>query len=303
MDVLPNFFIVGAAKAGTTSLVAYMQQHPEIYFSPVKEPKYFSLDDNRFPHRGPGADLADARVIRDSKAYLGLFAGADTYRARGEASVDYLYFPGVPEKIFRAVPEARIIIVLRDPVERAYSAYMHYVRDGWETLSFEDALVQEEVRRRDNWEFFWHYRAVGLYADQVERYLRVFPRDQVHVVLFEDLVGDTPGAVKGLFSFLGVDDSVVPDVTEQLNRSGQPKSRLLHNLVYARNPVRSLVGRVVPASVKRSIGRMVSNINLKKRPLSETTRRVLRDQYRSDIIRLEAVIQRDLSRWYTESAQ
>lgn len=303
MDVLPNFFIVGAAKAGTTSLVAYMQQHPEIYFSPVKEPKYFSLDDNQFPHRGPGADIADSKVIRDAAAYLGLFSGAGAYRARGEASVDYLYSPGVPERIYRAIPEARIIIVLRDPVERAYSAYMHYVRDGWETLSFEDALAQEEARKLDNWEFFWHYRAVGLYADQVERYLRVFPRDQVHVVLFEDLVSDTPGTVKDLFSFLGVDASFVPNVSEQLNRSGQPKSRLLHNLMFAQNPVRRFVGRVVSASVKRSIGRMVANINLKKRPLSETTRRALRDEYRPDITRLEAVIQRDLSRWYTEPAQ
>lgn len=146
---VPNFFIVGAAKSGTTSLYHYLKQHPEIYMSPVKEPKYFLASINKFPHNGPGDIEVDKKIIRTWDEYLKLFSNASVEKCIGEASCGYLYYCElVAPSIKRISPEAKIIIVLRNPVERAFSAYCYLFREGRETLSFEEALKIEEERKK-----------------------------------------------------------------------------------------------------------------------------------------------------------
>ena len=130
--IWPNFFIVGVAKAGTTSLSEWLKQHPQIYIPALKEPRYFA------------SDLVDPivrNVVRTKEDYLALFVKARNHKARGEASTSYFtHWQQVPERIKRTIPDARIIILLRDPVERAYSSYLMLVRQGYETLPFSEAV-------------------------------------------------------------------------------------------------------------------------------------------------------------------
>ena len=250
----PNFFIVGAAKCGTTSLANYLSQHPDIYIPALKEPKFFSVADNRFPHNGPGDSVSDAKVIKVQSDYESLFLPGKNYTAKGEASVDYLYFEGVPERIKRYNPHAKIIIMLRNPAKRAFSNYIHMVRDERETFSFEDALENEEKRKAMNWEFFWLYKELGLYSSQVERYVRCFGPDQVHIVLFEELNKDSIKVVQDLYMALGVDGGFKPDVSAKFNISGIPEKKWLHSLLNRPNLLKNLVRPLLPVTFRKNLG-------------------------------------------------
>jgi len=161
-DIWPNFFIVGAPKAGTTSLYNYLRRAPGVYMSPRKEPRYFTTINP--------VGVTAMRPVRDRAEYLRLFQGAKDEVAIGEASVTYLRDPETPKRIKEVVPGSRIIMLLRDPVERAFSDYLMHVREGWQTLSF------QEVMRTDL------YLGKGFYAQQVKRYLDIFGPQRVKII-------------------------------------------------------------------------------------------------------------------------
>jgi len=293
---LPNFFIVGAAKAGTTSLVKYLAQHPDIFMPELKEPKYFSHQDNIFPHNGPGDGAVDHKVIKDFDRYLELFEPGAKSPARGEASVDYLFFDNVPRRIQKCVPEAVIFIILRNPIDRAFSAYMHMVRDGRENLSFEEAMGAEAVRRKSNYEFFWRYTELGLYSAQIERYLEVF-HSQVFVLLYDHLVADPLGFSKVVFGLLGVDPHFTPDTSARHNISGRPKMRVLHTLLNRQNAMKSSIKPFLPDAIRHYMQRKVRRMNLKKEAMRLETRERLKALYKEDIDRLEQMLGTNLGHW------
>jgi hypothetical protein len=265
--VLPNFLIVGAAKAGTTSLYHWLRQHPQVFMPSVKEPKFFNAQVMKLPLRGPGDDVVVGAMVRSLPDYERLFDGADGVPAVGEASVDYLYYAAQVVPLIRAtLGEPRIVIVLRDPVERAYSAFRHLRRDARETLSFEAGLDEEAHRRLMNWEFIWAYKACGLYHDQVRCFLGNFPR--VHVALFDDMRARPLDFMRELHAFLGVDAAFTPDVSEASNESAVPVAKWLPRFFRKNNT-----------------------------PMLPETRARLRDFFRDDISKLAALTGRDLSAW------
>jgi hypothetical protein len=294
---LPNFFIVGAAKAGTTSLANYLAQHPDIYIPEVKEPKYFSYSDNIFPHNGPGDAAADSKVVGDFDHYCGLFEpGAETL-ARGEASVDYLVFENVPRRIFDSVPDATIFIILRNPVDRAFSAYMHMVRDGRETLSFEEAINAERDRRHTNWEFFWRYTEIGFYSEQLKRYLQVFGKDHVFVFFYDDFASDPINFCKTFFAILNVDTSFRPDVSEKHNVSGRPQVKVMHTFLNRKNVLKSFLKPFFSRNTRKYVQNKMTGFNLRKEAMKEETRKMLLSLYSDDILELEAILGRGLGHW------
>lgn len=298
-QVMANFFIVGAAKAGTTSLSKYLNQHPDIFMSPIKEPKYFSVPDNRYPHTGPGAAHADSRVIKNKGDYDLLFNGAENYRVRGEASVDYLYYPGVAKRIKQYNPDAKIVIILRNPVERAYSAYMHYIRDGHESLSFEDALAAEVDRKLENREFFWLYKELGYYYEQVKRYLNCFDETQIHIELFDDFQVDSLEVTKNIYNFLNVSTRFIPDIEERLNVSGLPSNQWLHFILNKPNSLKMIIKPLLPHALRRAILKSVNSKNITKQTIDPKTAIQLREIYRDDILKLQALIGRNLEAWHS----
>ena len=288
---MPNFFIVGAQKAGTTSLYHYLDQHPQVFMSPRKEPHFFEGMHQEF--RRPGRRNAP---VSDPAEYQALFEGASGERAIGEASASYLYSPRAPGLINGSVPDARIIAVLRHPADRAYSNYLHCVQVGREPLgSFAEALQAEQSRMRDKWGPLWYYKHKGFYHAQVKRYFDTFGRGHVGVWLYEDLRNDPLGTLREVFRFLDIDERFVPDASMEYNPSGVPRVGRLYKGVRtltARNP--ALVERVLPARVRGYVKR---RILVKPPPFPPEVRRQLTYSYKEDILRLQDLIGRDLSIW------
>jgi hypothetical protein len=296
---MPNFFVVGAQKAGTTSLYHYLNQHPEVYMSPRKEPFFFDHELNAHGEvvqqkfGGPGDQQAPKYAnIRD---YEALFAGAKGEKAIGEASPLYIYAPGTAGRIKRYVPEAKLVALLRNPADRAYSAFLHARRIGKEPFrDFGEALRQEEGRIRDNWHYLFHYRNRGLYYAQLERYYEFFEREVIGIWLYEDLRDDPAGVVQSVFRFLGVDDEFVPDTSSRHNPARVPKNEA------ARVAVKAMmlpgVGRIFP-SASRARRLVEGRIFTKPPSVDPETRRKLIEGYRADIGLLQEAIGRDLSGW------
>ena len=303
---MPNFLIVGAQKAGTTALYQYLKQHPEVFMSPVKEPHFFAFENRDLDFRGPrDRETLGRMVVRDEGAYRGLFADAVGARARGEASAMYLYMPDAVGGIGRHVPDAKLVAVLRNPADRAYSSFLHMMRDGREPIpEFGRALEAEEERIRGNWSPIWHYRRMGFYHDQISRYREAFGSEGLRVYLYEDLEGNPEGVLRDIHGFIGVDPSFVPDVSSRYNVSGVPKSKKLHavhRFLLRPNPVKAALKPFLPKRMRR---RMVEgslnalrNRNLVKPPFPEEVRHGLIEGYREDISKLEALLGRDLSGW------
>jgi hypothetical protein len=299
---LPNFFVIGAAKSGTTSLYSYLRQHPEVYMSSIKEPHFFALEGEQPDFRGPGDREMLSQAVTGIEEYRSLFAGVGDEKAVGEASPGYLYSPEAAGRIRRRVPEARLIAILRRPAERAYSAYLHLVRDGRERLGFSEALEEEEARVRDGWSPIWEYRRMGFYHGQLERYYDLFGPQQIRVYLYEELSEDPAGLVQDIFRFLGVDGAFVPDVSLRRNVSSTTrKSNALVSVVTKPNPLKTVARAVLPAKLRKRISAGLLNRNLEKAPpMPEEVRKELVEVYREDVKKLGGLVGRDLSGWLKE---
>ena len=307
---MPNFLIIGAAKSGTTAVWHYLKQHPEIYMSSTKHTRFFAfnVEDPSFQGpaptmRGPaGKNRSVPYAITDIEAYHALFDGATNEIAIGEASHSYLYQPQAAQRIRNYASEMKLIAILRNPAERAFSHYRQLVRDGREPIpDFAQALAEEEARIRDGWWPDFHYIQIGLYYGQLKRYFELFERDQLKIYLYEDLNSDPSGLSQDIFRFLGVDDSFIPQAAARYNASGTPKSRFLHSVLQKLRRTMPIAERFLPEEQYRRllrVGSSLHNQNLTKARLSpEVCRRTIDEYFREDILKLEALIQRDLSAW------
>jgi len=298
--MLPNFLIVGAAKCGTTSLYYYLKQHPEIYMSPVKEPNFISFQFEKFPYEGHGDSKLYQRAVKTYRDYCNLFSASRGKKAIGEASVINLYYY---EKTIPFIKELigtpKIIIMLRDPVERAFSAYLHFVRDSTENLTFEQALVQEEERKKDHWSPYWFYGEMGFYYDRVKAYTENF--DKVAVFLYDDLKDDPIGLMRAAYQFLEVDTSFNPNMRTKYNASGSPRIKMLNDLFTTPNVLKKILRPVGTCLLgqDRYVGLRdtVQAKNLRKLFIKKQTREYLTNVYREDVLKLQGFISRDLSRW------
>ena len=210
---LPDFFLIGAPKAGTTALHAALAQHPQLYLSPVKEPKFYLCDGRPPPRsgqRGPGDAHSAREWVWRRSTYEALFEAAPAGVLRGESTPFYLYDRAAQERIKADVPNAKLVVVIRDPVDRAYSNWMHLRSDGLEPIAdFEAAWAAEDERVAGGWAPFWHYRRLGLYGAQL-RYLAVhFDSSQIHVLRYRDLVESPGEALDAVCSFLGVSTGLI----------------------------------------------------------------------------------------------
>ncbi len=299
-DCLPNFIIVGAAKSGTTSLYQYLKQHPDVYLPVIKECKFFS--DMKTNYKGPGDEVdLNNQIIKEFTAYRSLFSGVDNEIAVGDVSPDYLYYYVQSIRNINRVlgKNVKIIIILRNPVERAYSKYLHNVRECFETLSFEDALNEENERKRKNWGWGWYYVSTGFYSQQVKAYIDNF--NQVKVFLYEDLENNPLDLMKNICEFLETDSSFKLDMSVKFNVSGVPKNKLLNNILVKPNifkTVTKFLSKSFLANERMGkIKEFLRSQNLEKPEIKSETRKYLYSIYREDILKLQNMINRDLSHW------
>ena len=296
---LPNFIVFGAPRSGTTALYHYLNQHPEIYLSPVKEPEFFAFEGMNLNFQGPGDGERINKVsTTDLKSYHALFDGVTSEKAIGEMSQIYLYYARAAERIRYYIPEVKLVAILRHPADRAYSNFLLKVRQGYEPVkSFAQALKQEDLRVRANWSPFWYYLRRGFYYAQLRPYFDAFDREQIKVYLYEDYCADVLSMMQDLFGFLGVDDGFVPDTSTRHNASMIPRSRVLDDLIGKPFLIRKVVRRAVPAGLRAWTHHSLRKRNLVRPQIPPPLRQRLTEQYREDILKLQLLIQRDLTAW------
>jgi hypothetical protein len=297
---LPNFLIVGAAKCGTSSLHKYLEQHPDIFMSKVKEPRFLSSQVNPFPLNGPGDHKVEAWYVKKYDEYVKLFEGAESFPVVGESSADTLYFhKGTIPVIKQYLGDPKIVIMLRNPVKRAFSAYQHLVRDLREDLSFEDGLKEEPNRIRNNWELIYHYTAVSLYHDSVKAFMDNF--SSVKVILTEDQEKRPQQVLRDIFRFLDVDPNCDVNTDIRYNMSGKPKSQWLHQFFFEGNMARRIAQPIVrtlfSAETRIKIAQKIQEKNLTRLTINPDTKRKLHEFFEADIRKTEALLGRDLSAW------
>jgi hypothetical protein len=278
----PNLFIVGAPRCGTTSLHGYLQQHPEVFMSPVKEPHYWC------------SDLFPADALASHEEYLALFSGADERHARvGEASPSYLFSKVAPGRIRDFAPDARIVVMLREPVDMVYSLHQRRVLVGNEDLfDFEAALAAEAARRRGELPArggLYLYREVGAYAEQVRRYFDTFGRERVHVILYEDFRKDVAATFRDTLRFLGLREDAPVDLSAR-NESRRIRSPAVHRFAT----------RLRRSRLTANLAARLVDLNTKPARLADLrpeVRQQLTAHFAPDVERLGELLGRDLSHW------
>lgn len=293
---LPNFLVVGAIKSGTTSLYHYLLQHPAVFLSPdVKESRFLvGLTAEKNP------EIVDAiNHVKSFDEYQHLFALAAPQQIIGEVDPWYLYLYGqtIPRIKSFLDPSVRIIMCLRNPIDRSYSHYYQVIKQGWKTRSFSETVEAVLAGAATTW-YERSFIEAGLYYKQVKAYMDAFPSGQVLIFLFEELQSDGNGVFQRLCQFIGVDDNFCPDISERANIGGIPKNRTLHNLLKKRWMATALLKPFIPADRRKAMRQRLIAQNLHPYPpMSDFERLLLVDYYREDISKLQSLINKDLSNW------
>ncbi|MBW8049686.1 MAG: sulfotransferase domain-containing protein [Cytophagales bacterium] len=289
--MLPNFFIVGAPKAATTFLYHHLNQHPEIYMSREKEPNYFSFEEiseqNLFHYY-------NKKGFKTLEEYEILFNNVKNEKAIGEASVSYLFYPKVPQKIHQLVSNAKIIIILRDPIDRGFSHYLMDYRLGLVHLTFEE-IVFQRVRHEKLPIYHQQYIELGFYYEQVKRYLDTFGLENVKVFFQEDLKKDTEKVLTSLFTFLGVNPNFRSNFEEKQNVFEIPKNDIIqyfYNIRKLRKALKSIMPKFLISQAK-----VLLFHKGKKAQLNNATKTYLKFFYREDINKLAKLLNRNLKNW------
>ena len=249
--MLPNFLIIGAARAGTTTIYNHLRDHPDVYLPAQKRPEpHFFLKQSEYAR---GITYYEQRF----------FSASRNERAVGEASTSYVFGERVPGRIRQALPDVRLICVLRNPVERAFSGYWHTVKNGLETLSFEEAVAQETARKVElagtamGEVAPFAYVERGLYHQQLSRWFAEFPRSRMKIVIFDDFVDDPNKGLREIAAFIGVDPDNLPERPVEMENKSVPE-----------------LAQMLPETRERLI-----------------------DAFRPDLVNLGRMLERDFSAW------
>lgn len=298
---LPNFLVIGAYKCGTTSLGWYLQQHPDVFVPDYPEPRFFAFDAHGDPDGERAHNPMFHGAVKTLERYESLFSGVADERAVGEVSPEYLKNPAAAGRIAARIPDAKLIAILRDPVERAYSDYLMYRRDGREPeADFMTALRLQESRRHRSLPT-GQYLITGNYGDQLARYRDHFGSDQIKVVLHEDLAADRNSVMAEIFAFLDVDPVIELGSQPRLNPSGAFSSTTAQRLYALRRSTAPLTRRIVPNRLKRRIdNRLLSGV--RRPPIEPEPARWLRRYYAEQISMVAELTGIDVVRHWSSPA-
>jgi sulfotransferase family protein len=312
-----RFFIAGAPKAGTTSLYHYLDQHPQIYMSPIKEPHFFA-DEIRVENFSAemqamsGASTAALRAYLDGPVvekfsggpvsrwddYRKLFARVSNETAIGEASTCYMWSPTAPANIAAAFPDAKILMVLRNPSDRAFSQYRHMLSFATKRVSFSDHLSASLACSGARISELFPFLQFGLYGEQIARYLTFFPRSRLHIAFYEEYLRAPDKFLRDICAFLDVDPGFAFDRSAKHMQAAVPHSYALNTSLKSLG-VWNLVRTLTPPAVRAKLRRLIFQ-PAHALCLSREERRRLCDFYRPDIQRLSVLLKQDLSAWLTQ---
>lgn len=317
---MPNLFIIGAPKCGTTSLYEWLKGHPDVFMAPFKEPCYFARD------LAFETSSYYFRYDADRERYLALFAGAGTEKRLGEASTRYLYSKDAPRLIAAEAPDPRIVVMLRNPVDMMASLHAHKLASGTEDLAeLGDAVAAEEDRRSgrrlppNSNPLLSTYLERAMFGDQLARWFDVFGRERIHVMIFEDVVREPAADFRALLEFLDLDQAYLPTSFAAHNPAHGSRAKLIGSVARSR-PVQFAIGRLLPFAIgdvrTLELTRRLAQSRLFRRRMAAKAevpvhlRRRLEAELAPDVERLSGLLEYDLSsRWFgadrgvTQSAQ
>lgn len=295
----PNVFLVGAPKCGTTSLTRYLAPHPQVFICTPRETFHFCTD----------LDVHPGMRIADRRAYVKLFEPAGDAGAIIDASVWHLYSTQAAANIHESAPDAKIIIMLRNPVDMMWSLHGWFLYTAAEDiLDFREAVAAQDDRRAGRRlpsdpvaPRALQYTDVVTYSPQVQRYLDRFNRDRVKIILFDDLIADTPGVYRSVLEFIGVDPSFEPDFKVH-GAAKEIRNPGIKQLLRRHRWLRVSLGRIMPMNMRGRIGRSLAKLRpdtpQREQSMDLALRRQLIEQFHPEIDRLSALIGRDLSHWF-----
>lgn len=278
---LPNFIVAGAPKAGTHSLYDYLRKHPDIFMTAIKEPRYFAFKGTRDRYRFPIETLAE---------YEALFDKVAGQKAIGEASSVYMASPFAADRIKALIPDVKLIFTLREQVQRTFSIYHMNLRarGANEGLNFLQAMEADHMLRRK-------------YSECLKPFFDNFPRENIKIILFEDLSKNTAATVRGLYDFLGVDPDFTPDLKVS-NPGGVPKSRRLHRIM-SDDRLRAAARALLPENaIERLKGLRNMNLSREKMIMTEAERAAAFAFFEEDVRRTQEMVGIDLSHWLRPEA-
>ncbi len=303
----PNLFIVGAAKSGTTSLYRYLSQHPNIFMCPIKEPNFFCKDIrqkdftrktyfdsifniNTYLSR-PNLDIIHNAFIKEFSDYIQLYRDVKNEQVIGETSVSYLYSTQAAKEICKYNPESKIVIILRNPIERTFSHWKMNLSTGIEkkNVPFYEAVINDIKNTNKGWGRSHLYIELGLYYEQVKRYINIFPKNNILILLYEDLYKNSKNISQNLFSFINV-TPVYIDLDKRFNESKMQRFPKLIRLVRKYN-----FKKYIPPLFRDHFKNLLTSRKVRK--LDNNTRSRLFEYFNEDIIKLEDLIKLDLTKW------
>jgi len=310
---LPDFFLIGAPKCGTTSLHRYLGQHPGLYMSPIKEPHFFA-DEVRVRNfdptmkakavaratglrswlDGPTRRSVSGGPIETRADYISLFRDAGPFRQAGESSTCYLWSPTAPRNIAEHVPHARILAVLRNPIDRAFSQYAHMLSFARTPITFREYVDSALESRSSVFSEIYPFLNFGLYGGQLARWLQYFPRERIHVALYDDFKRDPATFMRTIFRFLGVDAAFRPDFSRRYMEARVPRSANAGRML--RIPGFVALARRMPRKLRSALRPLVYRPR-RAMQMEPKDRERLVEWYRSDLYRLSRLLGQDFSGW------
>lgn len=296
---LPNFLIAGFPKCGSTSLHYYLSEHPEIFMPGQKELHYFTNPIISRLDKGPGDREVSKFFVRDFQAYKKFYKEVSLQKAVGDSSPSYINHPDIIPKIKETLgANTKIIVLLRDPIKRTYSNYLHLVRENREDLSFWEALKQEEQRKSKKYGDFWYYTFNSFYYEKIKCYKEEF--DDVFLITSEELKENTQQVLQKIYQFLEVDESFIPkNINTTYNEGGLYKKNIWTKFVFEQSKGRSFIKKILPITsrMKRLKLKIIEKYKKPNPSIDENAEKYLANLFREDVMKLKKDFEINTELW------
>lgn len=286
----PNFIISGFPKCGSTALHYYVDAHPEIFMPKQKELHYFTQSYISKLNKGPGDLEAKKSQVKSLDSYFKMFEGVSGEKTIGETSPSYINYPSSFKKINKELDTPKVIILIRDPIKRAYSNYLHLLREHRETESFSKSLDLENFRKSQQYSDFWLYTFNSFYYDKIIEAKKVF--SDVLILTQEELNLDTKKTLIKVYKFLEVDSEFTPNNSNnRYNKGGLYKKNIITNFIFKQGKIKTIFKKIVPISpwMKAIKNSLISNYHYKAAPVDEETENKLVKLFKKEVYNLTKI--------------
>ena len=293
----PNFIIAGFPKCGTTSLHHYLNEHPEIYMPAQKELHFFTFNILSKLNNGPKDAVVKKTQINNSEKYLNFYKGVTNEIAIGDASPSYINYPCQFKKIKEYLNDPKVIIILRDPINRAYSNYLHLKRENRETLSFKEAIFKEDERKTNKYSDFWYYKFNSTYYDKIIKAKETF--SDVLILTSEELSNNGEATMKNVYKFLEVNDTFkLKRKFNNFNKGGHFKQNIFTKIIFQPSTLKNTIKQFIKPTpfLKIIISKIANNFSKKPQKIDKESLKYLKKHFKNEVEKLET-LNIDTSKW------